>query len=94
MNLNIRITANQDTRLTKAAAKAGINKSEFVRQKLFMSDTRIELYADIFEKYFTENQKSTKMLLNLILHAIAEQHGTDKAKEIAETVKKIVEGDG
>ena len=93
MNINIRITVHQDIILNKAAAKAGMTKSEYVRQKLFSSDTRIELYANVFEKYLTENQKSTKMLLNLILHFIAEQHGTDKAREIVERVKKIIEED-
>lgn len=93
MNINIRITVHQDTILNKAAAKAGMTKSEYVRQRLFSSDARIELYANVFEKYLTENQQSIKMLLNLILHSIAEQHGSDKAREIVDRVKKIIEED-
>ena len=91
MNLNIRISASQDMSLSRSAAKAGMTKSEYVRQRLF--DARGNLYSNIVEKYLAENQKSTKMLLNLILQFSAEQHGIDKAREIVDRVKKIIEED-
>lgn len=91
MNLNIRLSDQQDTILTKSAAKSGMTKSEYVRQRLF--DERIDLYSNIVEQHLVENRKSIKMLLNLMLHFIAEQHGADKAREIVNRVKKIMEED-
>ncbi|MBP2643472.1 MAG: hypothetical protein H6Q67_1359 [Firmicutes bacterium] len=93
MNLNIRLSIQQDSVLTKSAKKLGMTKSEYVREVLFANGTCFDFYESSLYQYFAETQKGTKMLLNLILFSIAEQHGNDKAREIADKVKKIIEGD-